>query len=184
MPRNHLVHRCLLAAPQVQDSLFQRSVIYIVRHDDDGTLGLIINRPSHVTLHELLDDLQIERQQLADHQVMHGGPVHPEVGLVMHTGQPVWHASIAVSENVCITSSKDVLEALAEGQPFGHYQIMLGYSAWSPGQLDDELKRGDWLICEPDLSLLFEVDPPEKWQMAADRIGFRQDWLAEETGHA
>lgn len=184
MPKNQLIHRCLLAAPRMQDPMFEQTVIYIARHDSEGTLGLIINRPSNVNLFDLLDDLEIERQRAEDHYIMQGGPVHPEVGMVMHTGQPVWNSSIAVSENVCITTSRDVLEAIAAGKPLGHYQIMLGYSAWAPGQLDEEIKRGDWLLCEPDMQLLFDMAPPLRWQAAADKLGLNTEWLSDEIGHA
>ncbi len=184
MPKSNLTHRCLVASPEMQDPLFAHSLVYIARHDEDGALGLIINRPSAVELADLLTDLQINADHVSRQKVFEGGPVRPEVGFVMHTGNPVWHSSIAVSENVCITTSKDILEAIAHNEGVERFQIMLGYSSWAPGQLENELSHGDWLTCEPDMSLLFSVPPDQRWQAATEKLGINTVWLSSDIGHA
>ncbi len=184
MSKFSLTHRCLIAPPQMADQFFERTLVYIARHDDEGALGLIINRPSPVQIRDLLSDLQMTTDIVTPHAVLQGGPLRPEVGFVIHTGHPVWQSSIAVSENVCLTTSKDILDAIAHNEGVGNYQIMLGYSGWTAGQLEAELNRGDWLICEPDMSLLFDLPYEQRWNAAAAKIGVNMDWLSPEIGHA
>ena len=184
----NLTHRCLIAprdSDQItNDDFFADSLIYIARHDEEGAMGLLLNRPSTVGISELLSDLQIVSDLVNPHAVLQGGPMRPEVGFVLHTGQPVWHSSIAVSENVCITTSKDILEAIAHNEGVGNYQIMLGFASWGAGQLEAELKRGDWLVCEPDMELLFNLPYDERWSAAAAKFGVNSPWLSSEVGHA
>lgn len=184
MSKNNLAHQCLIAPPQLNDDIFAQTLVYIARHDDDGALGLILNRPSNVNLQDLLTDLNIKAEGVNPHAVLEGGPLRPEVGFVLHTGQPVWHSSIAVSENVCITTSKDILEAIAQNQGVEHYQMLLGYAGWSSGQLEQELSRGDWFICEPDMTLLFQLPYDQRWEAAAQKIGINMSWLSSDIGHA
>lgn len=179
-----LTHHCLIAPPQMSDDFFAQTLVYIARHDDEGALGLIINRPSHVQIRDLLADLQINADHVSPHAVLEGGPMRPEVGFVMHTGHPKWQSSIAVSENVCITTSKDILEAIAHNEGVERYQIMLGYANWAPLQLEQELARGDWLVCEPDMALLFNLPYEERWAAAAAKLGVDMNWLSSEIGHA
>ncbi len=185
---NFLTHRCLIAPRDAgasdRDDFFAEAVIYIARHDAEGAMGLLLNRPSSVGIDELLSDLQIVSDLVNPHAVLQGGPLRPEVGFVMHTGQPVWHSSIAVSENVCITTSKDILEAIAHNEGVDNYQIMLGFASWSAGQLEDEIKRGAWLVCEPDMALLFNLPYDERWSAAAAKFGVNAPWLSSEVGHA
>jgi len=187
MPKS-LTHRCLIAARTsdviTPDDFFTDAVVYIARHDEDGAMGLVMNRPSHVHISELLSDLQIVSDLVNPHAVLQGGPMRPEVGFVMHTGQPVWHSSIAVGENVCITTSRDILEAIAHNEGVGNYQIMLGFASWAAGQLEEEIKRGDWLVCEPDMELLFNLPYDQRWAAAATKYGVNVPWLSSEVGHA
>ena len=184
----YLTHRCLIAPRDAEaiarDDFFVEAVIYIARHDEEGAMGLLLNRPSSVGISELLSDLHIVSDIVNPHAVLQGGPLRPEVGFVMHTGQPVWHSSIAVSENVCITTSKDILEAIAHNEGVDNFQIMLGFASWSAGQLEEEIKRGDWLVCEPDMELLFNLPYDERWSAAAAKFGVNSPWLSSEVGHA
>ncbi len=108
MTKQYLTHRCLIAPPDMNDEFFANTVIYLARHDEDGAQGIIINRPSGIQIKELLNDLDIDADNVHPHEVLQGGPLRPEAGFVLHTGQPTWHSSIAVGENVCITTSKDI----------------------------------------------------------------------------
>lgn len=179
-----LTHTCLIAPPQMDDPRFVQTLVYIVRHDDDGALGLVINKPSPVRLHDLLSDLEIVTDHVQPHLVLAGGPVRPEVGFVLHTGAPIWQSSIAVSDNVCLTTSKDILQAIAHNEGVEHYQLLLGHASWAPGQIEDELRQGAWLTCPADLNLLFEKPYAQRWEQAAAKIGVNLDWLADDIGHA
>ncbi len=179
-----LTHQFLVATPDLQEDFFAQTLIYIVRHEKQGALGLIINKPSNIDIRNLMDDLDIPTDSPLGQPALVGGPVHPEVGFVLHTGNPDWHASFAVSENVCITTSKDILNAIARHEGVQSYQLILGFSGWSTEQLEQEIARGDWLLCPVDQQLLFHVPYTERWQVALDKIGVRPAWFAGEMGHA
>lgn len=187
MSLENLTHHFLIAAPHMPDERFAQTLIYICRHDKHGALGLIVNCPILDTpVGKLLEDLDIE---VSDNSVMHevaleGGPVYPEVGFVIHTGQPRWASSFAISENICITTSKDLLYRIAEGQGVGHYHLCLGHASWTKRQLEQEISQGDWLVCPANLSLLFETPFEERWHHAAENIGIRLDFLSDDIGHA
>jgi hypothetical protein len=105
-------------------------------------------------------------------------------GFVLHTGQPTWHSSIAVGENICITTSKDILDAIAHNEGVGRYQIALGYASWTKNQLEDELARGDWLVCDADMDLIFNIPYDDRWDAAYKKLGLDRTWLSSEIGHA
>ncbi|BBI65910.1 UPF0301 protein [Psychrobacter sp. KH172YL61] len=187
MPNTNLTHHFLIAAPELSDPRFEQALIYICRHDKHGALGLMVNRPlEQARVGKLLEDLDIEvtNPQVMEDVALEGGPMYPEVGFVLHTGQPEWASSFAISENVCITTSQDILKRIAAGQGVGHYQLCLGHASWGKKQLDQELGNGDWLVCPADLTLLFDTPFEERWQIAADKIGVNFDYLSSDIGHA
>lgn len=184
MTKKFLTHRCLIAPPHMDDDFFAHSLIYIARHDEDGAQGLILNRPATIEIKELLNDLDIAADYVHPHAVLQGGPIRPEAGFVLHTGQPTWHSSIAIGENVCITTSKDILEAIADNEGVESYQVALGYAGWSKNQLEEEIARGDWLICESDMDLIFNLPYAARWDAAYKKMGIDRDWLSYEIGHA
>ncbi len=179
-----LTHHCLIAPPQMPDERFARTLVYIVRHDADGALGLTLNKPSSVRLRDLLTDLDIDAAAVRPHAVLVGGPLRPEVGFVLHTGAPVWQSSLPIGDNVCLTTSKDILQAIAHNEGVEHFQIVLGHAAWGPGQLESELREGAWLTCAADAALLFETPLAQRWSQAAARIGVDMDRLVDDIGHA
>lgn len=186
-PKTNLTHHFLIAAPELSDPRFEQALIYICRHDQHGALGLMVNRPiESARVGKLFEDLGID---VSDAQVMEdmpleGGPMYPEIGFVLHTGQPQWASSFAISENVCITTSQDILQRIAAGQGIGHYHLCLGHASWGKKQLDGELESGDWLVCPADLTLLFDTPFDERWQAAAEKIGVDFDYLSSDIGHA
>lgn len=187
MRLDNLTHHFLIAAPQMPDPRFGRTLVYICRHDEHGALGLVVNQPIlDSQVGKLLEDLDIEvsNPAIKKDAPLAGGPVHPEVGFVLHTGQPDWASSFAISENICITTSKDILQHIASGQGIGHYQLCLGHASWGKKQLERELDSGDWLICPADLTLLFETPFNKRWHMAGEKIGVNLDFLSSEIGHA
>jgi putative transcriptional regulator len=182
--KQYLTHRCLISPPETTDLFFTNTLIYIVRHDSEGAQGIIINRPTDIEVKELLHDLEINADHVNPHAVLQGGPLRPEAGFVLHTGQPTWHSSIAISENVCITTSKDILDAIAHNEGVGRYQIALGYASWSKGQLEEEIAHGDWLICDADMDLIFNLPYHDRWDAAYKKIGIDPNRLVTEIGHA
>lgn len=187
MPMDNLTHHFLIASPSMPDERFAQTLIYICRHDRNGALGLVVNRPILDTkVGKLLENLDIE---VSDDNIMHdlaldGGPVFPEVGFVLHTGQPNWASSFGISENVSITTSKDILRRIAAGEGIGHYHLCLGHASWFKDQLEKEINQGDWLVSPADLSLLFEIPFDERWHQAAEKIGVHLDFLSDDIGHA
>lgn len=184
MAKQYFTHRCLIAPPGMEDDTFANTVIYLARHDEDGAQGIIINQPTNIQVKELLNDLDIDADHVHPHAVLQGGPLRPEAGFVLHTGQPTWHSSIAIGENVCITTSKDILDAIAHNEGVDCYQIALGYASWGESQLEAEISRGDWLICDSDMDLIFNLDYHQRLDAAYRKIGIDPARLSVEIGHA
>lgn len=182
--KKSLKHRCLVASPHLNDRHFEQTVIYLARHDQNGAQGIIVNRVAQVGIKELLQDLNIPADQVKPHAVLKGGPVRPEAGFVLHTGQPTWHSSIAIGENICITTSKDILDAIAQNAGVENYQIALGFAGWSKQQLEKEIVQGDWLVCDADMDLIFDLPYEQRWQAACNKVGIRPMWFSEEIGSA
>ncbi|MFW2176686.1 MULTISPECIES: YqgE/AlgH family protein [unclassified Moraxella] len=184
---NNLTHHILLASPNIDEGIFHQSLVYICRHDPQGVLGLIINKPiqhSHITkLFEELD-VNVTDPKLYQKTPLDGGPMNPEVGFVLHTGQPHWSSSFAITENVCITTSKDILYSLGIGQGVEHFELCLGHTSWVKGQLEQEISQGDWLVMPANSRLLFEVPHAERWQVATDQLGVNFDKFSTDIGHA
>lgn len=177
----------LLAAPRIDGGMFHQSLVYICRHDRDGVLGLIINKPLHHTnASKLFEELDIDvtAHDLHRKLALEGGPVNPEVGFVLHTGQPNWASSFAITENVCITTSKDILQSIAAGHGVEHYELCLGHASWAKGQLEQELAQGDWFVLPASIGLLFDTAYEARWQTAADQLGINADRLTMDIGHA
>ncbi len=183
--KKYFAHRCLIAPPDLdEDDFFHNAVIYIARHNQHGAQGIMVNRPSSIGIKELLNDLNLDADHVKPHIVLQGGPLRPEAGFVLHTGQPTWYASIAIEENICLTTSKDILDAIAHNEGVEHYQIALGYASWRANQLEQEIAHGDWLICDSDMDLIFNLPYNERWDAAYKKIGIDRTWLVDEIGHA
>lgn len=186
-PKTNLTHHFLLASPRIEDEPFHQSVVYICRHDSDGALGLIINKPIlHTNIGKLLDELRIDASDITLYQqaALDGGPMNGEVGFVLHTGQPAWVSSFAITENVCITTSKDILQYLGEGQGVPHYLLCLGHSSWANQQLETEIAQGDWFVLPASLPLIFDTPYEKRWETLAQKLGINADFLSAEIGHA
>lgn len=167
----------------MDDDFFHQGVIYIAQHNKGGAYGLMINRPAPMDIKQLLDDLNILHDEQISHDVLVGGPVRPEAGFILHTGQPHWQASTAIGENICLTTSKDILDAIAQNQ-LKYYQFTLGYCSWRKNQLEQELARGDWFTCQADMDLLFDVPYAQRWQAGYEKAKINPIWLTEDIGNA
>lgn len=190
MPKIHnfnFTNHFLIATPNIDGGIFQHSLVYLCRHDKQGVLGLVLNKPIyHSNVAKLFEelDINITTPDLHKKHPLDGGPMNPEVGFVLHTGQPDWVSSFAITENVCITTSKDILHSIASGQGVEHFELCLGHASWGKGQLEQELENGDWFLLPATMSLLFEVDYAQRWQIASDSIGIDFDRLSTDIGHA
>ena len=183
---NALSSQLLVALPSLADPNFSRSLTLVCQHDVDGAMGVTINRPSEYTLGEVFRQMGIDSadEALCSRQVVAGGPVHPERGFVLHDGDRTWDSTLAISDGLYVTTSRDVLEALASGEGPRAATVALGCAGWGAGQLEQELVENSWLTVPADHELLFEIPLAQRWQAAAGRIGVDLSRLTDYSGHA
>ena len=181
-----LANQLLIALPALADPHFARSVAIICQHDADGAMGVVINRASEYTLGEVFQQMGIDcdNAALCAQPVLAGGPVHPERGFVLHDGRGEWDSSLAISDELAVTTSRDILEAMARGDGPAHAIVALGCAGWGSGQLEHELSENDWLTAPADPELLFTLPLESRWVAAAGRIGVDFAYLADYAGHA
>jgi len=179
-------NQLLIALPALSDPNFARSVTLICQHDAEGAMGIVVNRTSEYTLGEVLQQMHIEGgdEALRARVVLAGGPVHPERGFVLHDGGMQWDSTLAITEQLFLTTSRDILEAMARGDGPDNAIVALGCAGWGSGQLEHELTENDWLTAPADAELLFELPLDARWQAAAGRIGVDFAHLADYAGHA
>jgi putative transcriptional regulator len=184
-----LIHKFLIATPNLQDPFFKQSVIYLCEHDDEGAVGLIINHPIRCPLGFVFEQMEIAVKvpELSEKSLMIGGPIHQEHGFVIHqdTGKK-WRSSLKMPHGLCITTSQDILKAMAEGTAPKDTLFILGYSAWEAGQIEKELKEDNvWLVYESeDNSLLFDVPVEKRWKTALERMGISKHQFLMGAGNA
>ena len=183
---NYLSGQLLIAMPSMADPRFERSVIYICAHNSDGAMGLLVNRPfESLSFSELLGQLEIDlNDEMSPVRVMFGGPVEQERGFVLHSPDYLQDASLVVDENVVLTATVEVLQAIADGTGPKNYLLALGYAGWDAGQLDSEIKNNGWLSVGSDHDLIFGSDSESKWLNAMTKIGIDPHMLSDDAGHA
>lgn len=181
-----LTNHFLIAMPALADPNFAQTVAYICEHNPDGALGIVINRPSELTLAELFTHMGFGEvgAAIGKRPVYVGGPVQRERGFVLHSPEGSWDSSLRISDDVTITTSRDILEALAHGEGPGHYLVALGYAGWGTGQLEHEMVQNAWLSGPSDPSIIFEQDGHKRWRAAARLLGVDLTLLSSDTGHA
>jgi putative transcriptional regulator len=181
-----LANQLLIALPSLADPNFARSVALICQHDTEGAMGLVINRPSEYTLGEVFEQMGIATTDpvLCERQVLAGGPVHPERGFVLHDGDRRWDSTLEIVDGLYVTTSRDVLEALANGDGPARSTIVLGCAGWGAGQLEQELSENAWLTADSDPELLFSLPLEARWHAAAGRIGVDLNRVTDYSGHA
>lgn len=169
-----LTGQLLVAAPDMADPRFAETVIYIIRHDRDGAMGLIINREMGSGPFSLfLESLGVDSKGAlpGDVHLQYGGPVEPGRGFVLHSDDFMVDSSQRVAEGLALSVGTDILGALAQGKGPRHWLIMLGYAGWGPGQLEGEMARDDWLTAPADPTLIFSKDQEGVWKRAMDGAG-------------
>ena len=205
----NLTHHFLIAMPSLEDEAFAKSVVYVCEHSERGALGLVINKPSDLSMTGLFEkvDLSLHRQDLMNAPVLQGGPVHTERGFVLHDAmvvdepeqeaealnavsgkdkaqESVYASTMTIPGGLEMTTSKDVLEALSIGAGPKRVLISLGYSAWSEGQLESELAENSWLTVGADTSVIFDTPVEQRYERAMKLLGLEPWMLSNDVGHS
>ncbi len=190
-PTLNLTHHFLIAMPGLEDEAFAKSVIYMCEHSERGALGLIINKPSDINLKKLFEkvELPLEREDLTLAPVFHGGPVQTERGFVLHESmmpgeESVYASTMTIPGGLEMTTSKDVLEALATGNGPRKIFVSLGYSSWGQGQLESEISDNSWLTVAADASVIFDTPVEQRYDKALLLLGLQSWMLSPDVGHA
>ncbi|MCB1789081.1 MAG: YqgE/AlgH family protein [Gammaproteobacteria bacterium] len=181
-----LKNQLLIAMPNLDDPNFARTVTYICEHGDHGAMGIVLNRPTELRLNDILQHMKIDGGLgAAGEQIVYlGGPVEEERGFVLHTHTDPWDSTLAVDDAISITTSRDILEAMARGDGPTQTLVALGYAGWGAGQLEREIQENAWLSGPAEKSILFDLPPEERWEAAARLLGVDVHLLSSEAGHA
>jgi putative transcriptional regulator len=183
--RSGLSNHFLIAMPGLDDPNFSRTVTLICEHNEDGALGIVVNRPSELKLGDLLAHIEIRANAaIAAAPVYIGGPVQRERGFVLHPPGGHWDSSLQVGSGLCVTTSRDVLEALASGEGPDRCLVALGYAGWGAGQLEREMVENAWLSGPADPAVIFDQDSDARWRAAAALLGVDMSLLSSQAGHA
>lgn len=183
---SYLNGQLLIAMPALADPNFAQTVTYICEHNDQGALGLTINRLSDLKLGDIFDQLSLDpgNAELRELDIYNGGPVQQDRGFVLHEGSGKWDSTMMVSSEVGMTTSRDILAAMADNEGPGRYLIALGYAGWAAGQLEQELAANAWLSVAADPRILFDMPWEERYEASARLLGVDLRLLSTETGHA
>ena len=186
MENVNLTGHFLIAMPAMADPYFSKSVAYICEHNENGALGIVINRPIDMSLEDLFEQISLdsENKYHGNSPVHFGGPVQIDRGFVLH--QPVghWQSTLAVNGETALTTSKDILEATARGEGPEKLLVSLGYAGWSPGQLEQEISQNAWLTVAASDNIIFDLPAEQKLNAAMGLLGVDIATLSEEAGHA
>lgn len=181
----YLNNQFIIAMPNLADPNFFHTVAYLCQHNEEGALGIVINRPTDMKLGDIFKqmDITVTSPDSAETPVFAGGPVQQERGFVVHTSGGDWHATMAISDTISLTTSRDVLEAIAAGEGPEQYLVALGYAGWGAGQLEKEIIENAWLNTPCGKQVLFDTPVNLRWKAAADQIGIDINQLTAPAGH-
>jgi len=181
-----LANHFLIAMPSLEDGNFSRSVTYICEHDENGALGITINRASEISLLEILLQLQITpvSDEINNQTILNGGPVQIDRGFILHSPAGNWESSLKVTDTIAVTTSQDIMQSIANNQGPEKALIALGYAGWGPGQLEYEMSENTWLSCPATEDIIFNTPIEKRWTTAAMLLGIDLQLLSNQTGHA
>lgn len=182
----NLTDNFLIAMPTLEDPYFSNALVYICEHNENGALGIIVNRPIDMNLAGLFDkiDIKLADEKLGDLPVYFGGPVQLDRGFVLHRPLGAWQSTLRINDEVGLTSSRDILGSVAASGTPGEILVTLGYAGWDAGQLEDELAQNSWLTVPAKSSILFELPPEERLPAAMQKLGISFSQLSDVAGHA
>ncbi|HOY70420.1 MAG TPA: YqgE/AlgH family protein [Methylotenera sp.] len=191
MENVNLTGHFLIAMPAMTDPFFSKSVTFICTHNQDGAMGMVINRPTDITFSTLFEkiNLELHNNNIADQAVLYGGPVQPERGFVLHAPGGEWDSTVNILESNALTTSKDILESVATGSGPAKMLLSLGYAGWAAGQLEDEIKQNAWLSVQAKDTdtlhkILYETHYEDKLNATLSLLGINLAMLSDVAGHA
>ncbi len=181
-----LANNLLIAMPSLADGNFAQSVTLICEHSDKGALGIVLNKPLDMKLGDVLAQMKLDTTQAATaaQPVLRGGPVHTDRGFVLHRPGGEWDSTHKISDFIQVTTSRDVLAAMARGEGPRDAFVALGYAGWEPGQLEREILDNSWLSVPMNEQLVFEVPFEQRWQAAWQLLGVHSSRVSLVAGHA
>lgn len=182
----YMIDQFLIAMPALQDPNFFHGVTYLCEHTAEGAMGIMVNRPLDISLGEVLSQMNIETRidAVIQQPIFLGGPVQCERGFVIHKPHGDWEATLKVTDEIAVTSSRDILEAIAAGEGPDQCLVALGYAGWGPGQLEREMRENAWLSVPADDRIFFDVPYEQRWEAAAALTGVDLNRISSHVGHA
>jgi len=181
-----LTNHFLIAMPGLQDPNFSRTVAYVCEHTEQWAMGIVINRPMEIRLGEMLSQLDIasDDRRVLEASVYLGGPVQPERGFVLHSAAEGFDSTLSITPEISVTTSRDILEAIAAGKGPTNRLVALGYAGWVGGQLEQEMSANTWLSGPVDEEIIFRLPASARWRAAAHLLGIDMNLVSGEAGHA
>ncbi len=181
----YLSNQLLIAMPNLGDPNFSHTVTYLCQHDEEGALGIVINRPVEMELGEIFSQMEItvKNQKTSKLPIYYGGPVQQERGFVLHSPNSRWDSTLVISDNLALTTSRDILEAMADDRGPQKVLVALGYAGWGKGQLEQEMIDNAWLNTPCADNILFETPVSNRWNEAASQLGIDINLLTTPAGH-
>ena len=183
-----LENQFLIAMPQMLDSYFSNSVTYLWKHNNEGALGIVINKPLNASIADIFNELDIvcdlEVQLFQQRRVLAGGPVERDKGFIIHDADRTWESSITVTPDISICTSKTILQDIAAGNGPDNYLVALGCAGWDAGQLEREISANTWLTIPADTDLIFSQDYAAKADAAASLLGIDLQQICPDAGHS
>ena len=182
----NLTNHFLIAMPNMADPYFAKTLTYVCEHNDQGALGIVVNRPIDMTLQALFErlTLNLKDQACADAPIYFGGPVQTDRGFVLHRPLGGWSSTLKVTGEIGLTTSKDILQAVGLGEGPDDILMTLGYAGWSAGQLESEVAQNAWLTVAADPCVMFELPIERRLEAAMGLIGANFLNLIDVAGHA
>ena len=175
----------LIAMPGLTDSAFSNSITYICDHSEHGAMGIVLNRPLDVELTEVFDHLSIDYPiSFKPIRVLSGGPVSAQQGFVLHKNEGEWDSTMPITDEICLTASQDIVEALAQNTAPKNSLFVLGYAGWGAGQLETEIFANSWLTMPADHKIIFNTKMEDRWTAAANQLGIDMNLISATAGHA
>lgn len=181
-----LTNQFLIAMPSLADPNFHHSVTYICEHNESGAMGIVINRPLELKFGEVLEQMNIEAgdTEAAKRPVFLGGPVQPDRGFVIHRPVGKWESTLKIAKDIGLTTSRDIVAAVASGKGPSKCFIALGYAGWGAGQLEKEMAENSWISGPADTRVIFDVPANQRWEVAAKSLGVDLSKMSSDVGHA
>jgi putative transcriptional regulator len=181
-----LCRQFLIAMPAMADPVFAKTLVFVCDHNEQGAMGVIVNRPLGMDMRTLFKqvDIDLKRIELAEQEIYFGGPVQTDRGFVLHQPLGNWQSTMAVEDDLGLTTSKDVLSAVGEGGGPDRMFISLGYAGWEAGQLEVELAQNAWLTVDADIEVIFSLPAEQRYEAALKLLGVDMAMLSDTAGHA